>query len=332
MATIKQVSQLARVSKATVSQVLNNPALVSEGTRARVLDAIESLDFRPNAFAQSLATNRSNSVGIVAQEITSAYFGALLNGIEAALEAAGMHLMVANGHGQPQAEARAVEFLIQRRADALILNLEEPSQHDLGAWAQRGVPTVVLGRKVPGGELPCVYHDHERGGRLAAAHLIAHGHERIVYLKGSVRHPSEARFEGYRRALQEAGLPLDGRLVVEANQSETGGRAALRQLLAEGVPFTALFATNDEMAAGAMIALREAGLDVPRDVSVVGYDDLLLARCLYPPLTTVRQPLGAMGRAAALLALKALGRAPGKEVKRKFDPSLVERQSVARVG
>lgn len=330
MATIKEVSQFAQVSKATVSRVLNNPAMVSSATRARVLEAIESLNFWPNAFAQSLATNRSNSVGVVANGVASPYFGALLDGLGATLGAAGMHVMIADGHAQASTEARAAEFLAQRRADALILHLENPAQHDLSLWVRRGVPVVVLGREVAETGVAAVYHDHELGGRLATEHLLKHGHTRVAYLKGAALYPSQARFRGYCYALRAVGLPVEETLVIETEFGEEGGSAAVARLLAADTPFTALFAANDQMAAGAMIALREAGLEIPRDVSVVGYDDVTLARYVYPPLTTVHQPLREMGRAAARLALGALGRAPRGEVEvKRFEPVLVSRASVA---
>lgn len=329
MATIKEVSHLADVSAATVSRVLNGNVAVAAETRARVLAAVEKLDYHPNTFARGLVTNRSGGVGVVVNDIASPFFGTMLKGIERVIEAQGMHLMISSGHADAAAERDALDFLLRCRADVLIVHTEALSDAELVAFASRGTPLVLVGRYVAELASRSVYLDNEAGGRLMSEYLIAQGHTRIAHIAGpSALHDARARLAGYRQALENAGLDYDAGLVAEANFEEESGRRAAQQLLARRRDFSALFAANDQMAAGALSALREAGVDVPNEISLAGYDDVLLARYLYPSLSTVCQPMEAMGRVAAQLALAELRGESGEGVRRTFEPTLVIRNSV----
>ncbi len=331
MATIHEVSQRAKVSMATVSRVLNGNVPVSETTRARVLKAIEELNYHPNTFARGLVTNRLGGVGAVINDLASPFFGPMLSGIERVMEARGMHLMVSSGHADADAERNALEFLLRCRADALVVYIEALCDAEVIDFAGRGTPLVLLGRRVAKLEGQTIYLDNVAGGRMVTEHLLEHGHRRIAHITGShAIYDSQARLEGYQQALTAAGIPVDDTLIIEGDFQEQGGYDATKQLLARA-DFTALFASNDQMAAGALNALREAGLTVPNDISLVGYDDVLLARYLYPPLTTVRQPITEMGRAAAQLALQLLDDASTEEVTHRFEPLLIKRQSVAHI-
>ena len=334
MATIKEVSNLARVSMATVSRVLNGTVPVTEQTRSRVLAAVAELDYKPNAFARGLATNRSGGIGVVVNEISSPFYSGIVQGIEAVVESQGMHLLVSSGHPKAALEREAVASLKQRRSDALILQLEAVSDADLVCWAAEDTPVVVVGRLVPELAERCVYLDNVAGGYLATKYLLEHGHRRIAHLAGWLAiKDARDRLEGYKRALAEAGIPFDESLVVTGDFVEEGGQRGAQELLARGRPFTALTAGNDQMAAGALHTFRAHGLRIPHDISLIGYDDVLFSRYLFPALTTIRQPLAEMGEAAARLALTALGaESPAEdkeEVKTKFDPVLVARESVA---
>lgn len=314
---------------ATVSRVLNNTVPVAEETRLRVLEAVEALNYKPNAFARGLVTNRSGGIGVVINEISSPFYSGIVRGIEEVAEAKGLHLLVSSGHAQASLERRAVESLKQRRADALILQLEALPDDDLVRWAQGDTPVIVVGRLIPELAGRCVYLDNVAGGYLATKHLIEHGHRQIAHLAGWLAiKDARDRLEGYKRALDDAGLPFDERLVIAGNFTEEGGQRGAEELLARGRPFTAIVASNDQMAAGALHTFRAHGLRVPEDVSLIGYDDVLFARYLFPALTTIRQPLAEMGRAAARLALAALGAEKPKEVTTRFDPVLVARDSV----
>jgi len=332
--TIKEVSRIAQVSMATVSRVLTGSAPVAEPTRARVMAAMKQTGYSPNAFARSLATNRSGSIGVVINEISSPFYSGIVRGIEEVVEAVGMHLMVSSGHANRALEFKSVESLRQRRADALIVQLEAVSDYDILRWAAHTTPLVVVGRYVPELADRCIYLDNVLGGYLATKHLLDHGHRRIAHITGWLAiKDARDRLEGYRQALAEAGIPYDEGLVVEGTFVEEGGQRGMKRLLSRQLDFTAVIAGNDQTAAGALHTLREHGLQVPHDVSLIGYDDVILARYLYPALTTIRQPLVEMGRAAAQLALTALGALKadvGEGVIRKFEPTLVVRESVVR--
>jgi LacI family transcriptional regulator len=331
MPTIKEVSQRAHVSPSTVSRVLNGTTPVSADARERVLRAIEELDYTPNAFARGLATNRSGGIGVTTNDIGSPYYAVMLRGVEAAIEDAGLHLMVSSGHARAEDERSAIQFLKQRRSDALIVQAEALSDAELIDLADRaGVPVVVFGRHIPELEPVCVHLDNEAGGRIATEHLLRHGHRRIAHIAGPLRFPdARHRLQGYRDALDDAGIPYDDHLVVEGDFREEGGRAAMERLLDRTTEIDAAFVANDQMAAGALRAARDRGLDVPLDLSLVGYDDVLLAQYLSPTLTTVRQPLFDMGRAAGDIAI-ALLEQKKVEVRTRFEPELVVRESVAR--
>lgn len=330
MATIKDVAHMAKVSPATVSRVLNGGVPVSEPKRASVIAAIKQLDYQPNAFARSLATNRSGSIGVVVSEVSSGVYGGILQGIESVVEAHDIHMVVSSGHAQAALERHAFDFLRQRRCDALILQLDGARDAEVVAWARHAVPIVVVGRYIDALQDRCIHLDNLAGGHLATHHLLARGHRVIAHVSGRADlADARERLRGYRSALEEAGIAYDEALVAEGGFVEEGGQRAMRRLLDRGRDLTAVFAANDQSAAGAMRALREAGLRVPQDVSVVGFDDTLLAHYLVPPLTTVRQPLVEMGQAAAWIALTVLGVIERREVTRRFEPLLIARDSVA---
>jgi LacI family transcriptional regulator len=330
MATIKEVSQLARVSVATVSRVLNGRVPVTEAKRASVLAAVAQLGYEPNVFARSLATNRSGGIGVIVNELSSPYYSGVIQGIESVVEAQGMHLLVSSGHAGRLLETKAVEFLRQRRPDALIVQLEATTDADLAAWSEHDLPIVVLGRYIDSLAPRCIHLDNHLGGYLATRHLIDRGHRRIAHIAGKpALKDARDRLAGYRRALLEAGIGYDDALVVDGGFLEQGGQEGMQRLLERDLGFTAVFAANDQSAAGALHTMRTRGVRIPDDISLIGYDDVLLARYLYPALTTVRQPFVEMGQAAAMLALSALSAGDPKEVRRQFDPVLVERASVA---
>ena len=332
MPTIKEVSRHAKVSPATVSRVLNGTVPVAVETKKRVLDAVEQLNYQPNAFARGLVTNRSGGIGVVVNEISSPYYSGIVRGIEKVVEEAGMHLIVSSGHADAKFERRASEYLLQRRSDALILHLETLSDFELLQWLEHNlpaeVPVVIVGRYIPELSKQCVCLDNEQGGFLATQYLLEQGHKHVAHITGPLAmKDSRDRLQGYRRALEAAGLAYDEAYVVEANFMEEGGQLAAQRLLDRKLDLTAVFSGNDQMAAGILHTLRANGLDVPNDISLVGYDDVFIARYLYPALTTIQQPLWDMGQAAAQLALAALDhRETG--VKRTFEPELVVRQSV----
>ena len=329
MSNIKEVSRLAGVSISTVSRVLNESGPVSDGTREKVMSVVEQLDYKPNAMAQALVTNRSNGIGVIVNEIASPFYNGIISGIERTIESEGMHLVVSSGHNKRETEKEALEFLKQGRSDGIIIQFDACSDIDFLDWTEGCQPFAIVGRFIPELAESCIYIDNVRGGQLATNHLISKGHKHIAHISGPLgMQDSRHRWQGYQTAMRQAGLEVDDRYFVESDFLEKGGYRSVKRLLERDIELTAIFAANDQMAAGALKALRDENLNVPNDVSLIGYDDVMLAQYLYPSLTSIRQPLLEIGQAAANLVLNALEKR-NMEVKKKFEPLLVERESVA---
>lgn len=328
MATIYEVSELAGVSLATVSRVMNDSGRVSEKTRKKVLLAMAKLDYRPNTVAQSLASNRSNCVGVLVSEVHGPIFGAMLSGIDAELRKAGKFTIFATGHSDEAKEKEAIRFLLGRNCDALILHVEALPDEYLVSQSQNAIPTVIMNRTIPGLEDNCICLNNEEGGYAATHWLLGLGHRNIAYISGPLWWgDASARFAGHRRALEEYGIAFDENMMIESDYHETGGSKAMKKLLERDIAFTAVVCANDEMAAGAMDAARANGLSIPDDVSIVGFDNAPLARYLYPKLSTINYPIADMGRMAAHWVLKNVYSMDGPEIQHIFQPKLVRRAS-----
>lgn len=330
MANIYEVAELAGVSLATVSRVINPGAKVSEKTREKVLDAMQKLGFQPNSIAQALATRSSNAVGVVVSELDGPFFGAMLSAIEQTLKAAGKFMLVAAGHSREEQEREAIRFLVSRNCDALIVHAERLSDKFLVDHDHNTTPLVVMNRKVRGLTDHCFSLNNELGGYLATQTLIKRKHRRIAYISGPLDWvDAKQRFAGHKRALAEANVKFDDRLLYEGDYHETGGQEALTALLAKNIPFSAVVCANDGMAAGAMAAAHERGLALPDELSIVGFDDAPIARYVYPKLTTVHYPIADMSRMAARWVLKNVYE-QSHEVQQVFEPRIVERDSVGK--
>ena len=331
MATIREVSEVAQVSSATVSRVVNGNKWVSTATRDRVLAAMAELGYQPNSFARALATNRSETIGMVVGDLAGSFFGGMMHSAEQEVRKAGKHLIITSGHDSIESERDAIDFLLQRRVDALILHLDVMSDEDLIALNARvQVPIVLVNRRVPELAGRSISLDNELGGYLATQHLLELGHRAIACITGPLyKADARARLAGYRRALEQANCDYDEHLVIESNFTESGGQAAAARLLSRQIPFTALFAQNDHLAIGAMNQLKTQQLRIPGDISLVGYDDMVMAPYVEPALTTVAIPVNEFGRQSALLALNLTG-PPDVQITHRFKPTLVLRDSTAR--
>ncbi|MBN7825214.1 LacI family DNA-binding transcriptional regulator [Bowmanella dokdonensis] len=331
MATIYQVSERAGVSLATVSRVMNGNAKVSETTRNKVLAAMAELNYRPNSIAQSLASNCSNSVGMLVSEVHGPFFGEMMSGVENELRTAGKHVIIAAGHSDEASEKEAIEFLISRKCDALILHVDAVTDQYLIDLNER-TPVVIINRTIPGLEDHCICLNNELGGYQATKALLDMNHRQIAYISGPLwKHDARERFEGHKRALSEFGLPLDEALCVQGDFHEEGGARAMETLLASAKPFTAVACANDEMACGAMNCARDHKLDIPADVSVMGFDNVIMSRYTFPHLTTIDYPAGEMGRMAACWVRRQIYQDKQVKVRQLFEPSLVLRDSVRQL-
>ncbi|QQX81849.1 LacI family DNA-binding transcriptional regulator [Shewanella sp. KX20019] len=329
MATIYDVSVLAGVSLATVSRVMNKNAKVSEKTLKKVQDAMDQLGYRPNAIAQSLASNRSNSVGILVSELHGPFYGSMLSGIEAELRVAQKHAIIAAGHSEEALEKEGIEFLISRRCDALILHVEAVSDDYLIDLVKKEVPIVLINRFIPSIANNCISLNNELGGYIAAKAMIEQGHREIAYISGpNWKMDACDRLQGHQRALKEFNITYNPKLTYEGDYQEGGGSDGLAYLLENDFPFSALVCANDEMAAGAMNLAREKKVAIPAELSIIGFDNIILAQYIYPKLSTIDYPVKQMGQMAARWILKNTFKKPELEVKNVFEPKLIKRDSI----
>jgi LacI family transcriptional regulator len=282
--TMQDIAQHAGVSLSTVSRVLNKNVPVARAKRAAVLQAVQALGYRPNVVAQELARGHTLAVGVLPQGISNPFYSRIMKGVEQGLRGTGYYPVFASGE-QPEEEVQAFEMLMSHRVEALILMGGHILDEELVLRSKR-LPMVAIGRNVRGLEARCVKVENEDGAYQATRHLIGLGHTRIAHITGLTWHPDAiARRGGYERALREARVPRDPALVVEGDFEEQSGLTGAEMLLERGVRFTAIFAANDQMAFGAGLALYRRGLRVPRDVSLVGFDDQPSSAYTCPPLT-----------------------------------------------
>ncbi|RUO20864.1 LacI family transcriptional regulator [Aliidiomarina iranensis] len=328
MATIYEVSERAGVSLATVSRVINKTVPVRESTRIKVEAAMRELGYRPNSVAQSLASNRSNSIGIVVSELGGPFYGELLSRIENEFRAVGKHVIIAAGHSNAELERDSIEFLQSRNCDALILHVESVDDKYLEDLAATGLPFVLINRMVPSIAEHCITLDNEQGGFLATEHLLQLGHRDIAYISGPLwKHDAEERYTGHQSALASYGIEEDKTLFYEGDFQETGGEQGLAHLLAQGKKFTALVCANDEMAAGAITAAHEADLAIPEQLAVIGFDNINFSHYTYPKLTTIDYPVAEIGEMAARWVLKRVYQRPIDDLEVLFAPQLIVRDS-----
>ena len=330
MPTIYQVAERAGVSLSTVSRVLNGKASVNKVLKERVEKAVKELNYRPNSVARSLANNRTDSVGVLVPELNAPFFGDLMQAVESTLRAADKHVIISVGRNCLETEKDAVEFLISRNCDALIMHAEALSDEYLLELNQSKLPVALVNRQVEGLPEACTSLDNEKGGYLATRHLLELGHKDIAYISGPTdKCDARLRLEGHKRALSEAGLPINPQLIFNGDYSEEDGKIGLLELMARDVPFTALVCANDWMASGAISCARDLGMSLPHDLSVVGFDDVVFAHHVFPRLTTVSNPIAEMAEMSAKYILnKVYGQA--NNVQLYFEPSLVVRESTVK--
>jgi len=297
--TILDVAQRAGVSKSLVSMVMRDSTQVSEERRQAVLRAAEELGYRPNAAARNLARQRSFVIGVMLSDLRNPFFTELVDGIEAAAMAAGYQALANSGGRAPDREARALDALLQLRTDGLIIAGSVLSEEVLAAAAKEA-PMVSVTRAVRSGRIDTVVNDDVRGAKLAVDHLVELGHTRIAHIDGGLGARAAERRSGFILAMKNRDLEP---VVVEGDYTDAGGSRGATELLAAPMLPTAVFVANDLAAIGALHVFEEAGLGVPDDISLVGYDNTWLARLDHISLTTIDQPRRAMGVTAVELLI-----------------------------
>jgi LacI family transcriptional regulator len=327
--TIHDVAALAGVSPRTVSRVVNNESGFGEATRRRVEDAIEKLEYRPNMLARALITRQTGAVGLVVPQVVDPFFAELVDGVHAAAKAAGHTTIIAKHDNDPAEFDDVLETLWSFAVDGAIVYSPGGEREILAKHAMRGLRTVAFGMEISGKNIASVLWDIRRGAELGVQHLINIGRTNLVMLShtGAANTQLLPRREtAFRHTLQSAGLPFTEAQVVRRDPTIEGGRAAMEAVIAAGTPVDGVFTYNDAMAIGAMQALAGAGLRVPSDVALVGFNDIAMCSTLVPSLTSVRLDRAAIGREAVAL----LGRMRSGPVNLQpvyVDVELIVRQS-----
>jgi LacI family transcriptional regulator len=343
MITIREVAKESGFSATTVSIVLNNAPLaryIPESTKRKIERAAKKLGYRPNLFARSLRSRRSHTVGVMVFDMTDPYCTPILRGIESSLYQASFLPILTDVHNERARFERYLEMLLDRRVEALIVvaNWLFVDIDVLGDLEKSNLPTAMIGRELKAGSVSSVTVDNELGARSAIEHLCSLGHRRIAYIRGPKGITDTApRWNGVRAYVKECGFEIDPKLVMELPESSDplssfdAGYKLTEQLLRNNHPFTALMAFDDMTAYGAIRALWKAGIRVPEQCSVIGFDDVAYSSLMTPPLTTVRQPMAQMGKTAVALITEGISAVLEKSkipaFHRKLIPELVVRDS-----
>lgn len=325
---LTEIAEKLNLSVSTVSRALTRPELVAEGTRQRVLEAAETLAYRPNSIARSLREGKTRTLGLIVSDIQNPFYAAVVKSVEGVAARHGYSTVVCNADEDPRKETDALHLLSEMKVAGIIHGSTGANLSILQALS-RECPIVDIDRVSGLEDADTVLVDNYSGARLAALHLLGLGHTRLAVIAGP-QHLTTGRdrLEGFREALSEAGVPLPDTYVKLGDFREGSGYEAATCLLGLASPPTALFVANNEMAAGALSALRKHAVPVPRVLSLVTFDDVRWAKYIEPPLTVVAQPTRQLGSlAAALLFERLAGRQ--EAVRRVLQPTLVVRGSSA---
>jgi LacI family transcriptional regulator len=330
-ATIRDIADLAGVSIATVSRVLNDRPDVAPGTRETVMQVVREHGFSTNRGARALSSGRSGFIGVTLPLVNDAYFGPILSGAAEALYEGDMRIVLCPTMHQHDREVGLLERLMRGTTDGAILMLPEESGEELELLQSQGFPFVVVDpRERPPEGIPCVSAMHAAGAMQATKHLLALGHRRIGAITGSPGwYAMEERLSGFHGALAAAGILADPELIEYGDWQIEPGMDAAERLLSRDDPPTAIFAFNDNIAIGVLHAARRLGLSVPDDLSVVGFDDTAQATIVMPALTTVRQPLAELGRTGVSLLTRLLEGQRIDALRMELSTRLVVRETTA---
>jgi LacI family transcriptional regulator len=331
MSTIGDVAKLAGVSKMTVSRVINNSGYISQETRERVEQAIAELGYVPNALARSLRFKQTNTIALVLTDITNPFFTTIARGVEDTASEHGFSVMFCNTDESQDYETEYLNVLVQKQVDGVLLVPASCSAESVSFLQDRNVPFVLLDRRIPNVQVDIVRSDSVQGAYDLVRHLVKLGHRNIALLSGPPSATTaEDRIAGYYQALTEAGLDTNAAAIYYVPFTQEGGYQVMKQVLAAAPRPTALFAGNNFIAIGALRALREAGVRVPQDISLVTFDDLPPTIVIDPFFTAAVQPAYEMGqRATALLLDRLGGRGPAEPQEIVLRTQFIMRESSA---
>jgi LacI family transcriptional regulator len=306
--TIYDVAREAGVSMATVSRVVNNNPNVKPQTRKKVFEAIERLGYRPNAVARGLASKKTTTVGVVIPDIANALYAEVARGIEDIANMYHYNIILTNSDKRQEKEIRVINTLLEKQVDGLLFMGGAVTDEHIQAFKTSNVPIVLCATKDERGTFPSVDIDHEAAAFDAVSQLISEGHESIAMISGTLEDPANgyARFQGYKRALEKAGLPYREDYVRVGNYRYESGIDAMQYFLELPTRPTAVFSATDEMAIGAIHCIQDNGLNVPEDISVISVDNSRASSMVRPTLTTVAQPMYDIGAVSMRLLTKLM--------------------------
>ncbi|HHI5410056.1 transcriptional repressor PurR [Vibrio metoecus] len=330
MATMKDIARLAGVSTSTVSHVINKSRFVSDEIAERVNNAAQQLNYAPSALARSLKMNRTKTIGMLVTTSTNPFFGEVVKGVERSCYHKGYNLILCNTEGDNQRMKASINTLLQKRVDGLLLMCSTLEGERLDVFDRYpDIPVVVMDWGPILFASDKIQDNSLQGGYMAAKHLIECGHKEIGCITGPlIRHQAQMRYEGYKRALAEAGIAINPDWIVESDFECEGGYQAFEKLYERGKLPSALFVCNDMMAMGVIQAASQRGLRVPDDLSLIGYDDVHIAKFMTPALTTIHQPKYRLGKAAVDTLLYRLENPDTTAQVVQLEPTLVVRSSV----
>ena len=334
MSTIKDVAKIANVSTATVSRVVNNGPKVGSKTRDKVLRVMHELGYSPNANARALVTQKSTTIGVVVPDLCDPFFASLASGVEKIARENSMQLLLSTALLNAESEREAINLLLERRCQAIIVHSKMLTDDELISLCNVVPGLVIIDRYIAVISHKCVWLDNEEGGRIAARHLLSLGHVDFACINSNFMiDDPRLRFKGFKSELAEMSIKLDDKDVISESPTLQGGEIAAQKLLASGNKITGIFVYNDAMAIGAISTLEDNGFHVPKDISVIGFDDVLLSRYSRPKLSTLHYPIEEMSKQATQLSLQLIeenGNSPEIHSNvHKYIPRLIKRESTS---
>ncbi|EMF8861838.1 TPA: substrate-binding domain-containing protein [Vibrio parahaemolyticus] len=331
MATMKDIAKLAGVSTSTVSHVINKTRFVSEEISERVNNAAKELNYyAPSALARSLKVNRTKTIGMLVTTSTNPFFGEVVKGVERSCYHKGYSLILCNTEGDNERMRQSINTLLQKRVDGLILMCSSLEGERIDVFERYpDIPVVVMDWGPMLFTSDKIQDNSLRGGYLAAKYLIDCGHTEIGCITGPlIKHQAQMRYEGYKRAMNEAGLEFNANWIIESDFECEGGYQAFKKMAERGTLPSSIFVSNDMMAMGVINAANELGIKVPDDLSIIGYDDIHIAKFISPSLTTIHQPKYRLGQAAVETLVRRLDDKSNEAQVVQLEPTLVVRNSV----
>jgi len=330
--TINDVAKLAGVSKATVSRVINNPETVSENLRSKILEVIDTTNYRPSKVAQALSNKRTNIIGIIIPDFTNPVFSKIIVGIEDVFKETEYDFLMTSTNFAVKTEIKQIKMFDEKNVDGLVILTDQINDELRAVLENFTKPIIIIGSDAGLEKIPVVKIDNYRAAFEVVSYLLNLGHEKIVMITGDMKDKfsGELRFDGYVSALKRKGLKVQREFVYSSKYSSKDGYKAMTKILTRTVVPTAVFCVNDKVAIGVLKCCHDNQILVPEDISVVGFDDIEIASLYNPTLSTVSQPFMEKGRAAAENMLKMIN---GKEVQREIvlDHELIIRQTTAKI-